>query len=76
MVLPIRRVVAHMQLYAEAPEDARRVIAPSARVEELRVAEEALARMQTQLTGALRQKERLAQLGGLWPRSATTCATS
>ena len=64
MVLPIRRVVAHMQLYAEAPEDARRVIAPSARVEELRVAEEALARMQTQLTGALRQKERLAQLGG------------
>lgn len=63
MVLPIRRVVRHMQAYAEAPEDARRVIEPTAGVVELRVAEEALQRMQTQLTGALRQKERLAQLG-------------
>lgn len=64
LVVPIRRVVQHMQAYAEAPEDARRVIAPTAGVEELRVAEVALASMQTQLTGALRQKERLAQLGG------------
>ncbi|MFT4149190.1 MAG: HAMP domain-containing sensor histidine kinase [Paracoccaceae bacterium] len=64
MVVPIRRVVRHMQAYAEAPEDARRVIAPTARIEELRIAEEALQSMQTQLTGALRQKERLAQLGG------------
>jgi signal transduction histidine kinase len=64
LVQPIRRVVRHMQAYAEAPEDARRVIAPSADVEELRMAEEALQSMQTQLTGALRQKERLAQLGG------------
>ena len=64
LVLPIRRVVRHMQAYAEAPEDARRVIAPTARVEELFLAEEALQSMQTQLTGALRQKERLAQLGG------------
>lgn len=64
LVLPIRRVVRHMQAYAEAPEDARRVIAPTARIEELFLAEEALQSMQTQLTGALRQKERLAQLGG------------
>jgi len=64
LVLPIRRVVRHMSSYAEAPEDARRVIAPTARVQELREAEEALQMMQTQLTGALRQKERLAQLGG------------
>ena len=64
IVLPIRRVVDHMQAYAEAPEDARRVIAPTARVTELRVAEEAMQSMQTQLTGSLRQKERLAQLGG------------
>ncbi len=63
MVLPIRRVVRHMQAYAEAPEDARRVIEPAGNVEELRVAEEALQSMQTQLTGALRQRERLAQLG-------------
>jgi signal transduction histidine kinase len=64
MVAPIRRVVLHMQSYAEAPEDARRVIAPTSRVDELRRAEEAMALMQTQLTSALRQKERLAQLGG------------
>jgi signal transduction histidine kinase len=64
LVQPIRRVVHHMKTYAEAPEDARRVIEPNADVEELRAAEEALQSMQTQLTGALRQKERLAQLGG------------
>jgi signal transduction histidine kinase len=64
MVAPIRRVARHMQAYAEAPEDARRVIEPTATVEELRAAEEALQSLQTQLTGALRQKERLAQLGG------------
>ncbi|WP_309667753.1 HAMP domain-containing sensor histidine kinase [Tabrizicola sp.] len=63
LVVPIRRVVQHMQAYAESPEDARRVIEPTADVEELRAAEEALQSMQTQLTGALRQKERLAQLG-------------
>ncbi len=64
MVLPIRRVVLHMQSYADAPEDARRVIAPTSQVAEVRAAEEAMAMMQTQLTQALRQKERLAQLGG------------
>lgn len=64
LVTPIRRVVHHMQTYAEAPEDARRVIEPNADVEELRAAEVALQSMQMQLTNALRQKERLAQLGG------------
>lgn len=64
LVGPIRRVVRHMQAYAEAPEDARRVIEPNAGVTELRQAEEALQSLQRQLTGALRQKERLAQLGG------------
>lgn len=63
MVRPIARVVEHMTAYAAAPEDARRVIQPTARIRELREAEEALQAMQTQLTGALRQKERLAQLG-------------
>lgn len=63
IVLPIRRVARHMTAYAEAPEDARRVIAPMAQVEELRAAEEAMQSMQKQLTGSLRQKERLAQLG-------------
>ncbi|WP_083444869.1 sensor histidine kinase [Pseudorhodobacter aquimaris] len=63
LVVPIRRVVRHMTLYADAPEDARRVIAPTSGVAEVREAEEALQSLQTQLTGALRQKERLAQLG-------------
>lgn len=64
MVRPIRGVVGHMASYAAAPEDARTIIEPSAGVVELREAEEALHTMQTQLTGALKQKERLAQLGG------------
>jgi len=64
LVKPIKRVVRHMQAYASAPEDARRIITPSAGVTELREAEEALMMMQTQLTGALKQKQRLAQLGG------------
>ncbi|WP_299567512.1 HAMP domain-containing sensor histidine kinase [uncultured Sulfitobacter sp.] len=63
LVNPIERVVSHMQRYAAAPEDARRIIVPSAGVRELRDAEEALMKLQTDLTQALRQKERLAQLG-------------
>jgi signal transduction histidine kinase len=64
LVRPIKGVVTHMQSYAKSPEDARKIITPSAGVKELRDAEEALQMMQTQLTGALKQKERLAQLGG------------
>ncbi|KMK68213.1 HAMP domain-containing sensor histidine kinase [Puniceibacterium sp. IMCC21224] len=64
LVKPIKNVVGHMQRYAESPEDARRIIQPTARVTELREAEDALHALETQLTQALRQKERLAQLGG------------
>lgn len=64
MVRPIRNVVGHMKSYAQSPEDARRTIIPSSRVTELRAAEDALHALQTDLTGALKQKERLAQLGG------------
>ena len=60
---PISGVVRQVASYAEAPEDARRFIIPSARIEELRVAEEAISTMQHQLSSLLRQKERLAQLG-------------
>ncbi|SHM18659.1 hypothetical protein SAMN05443432_105113 [Roseovarius litoreus] len=63
LVKPIKRVVGHMQSYAAAPEDGRRVITPSAGVTELREAEETLQLMQTQLTSSLKQKDRLAQLG-------------
>ncbi|GAB4271496.1 MAG: HAMP domain-containing sensor histidine kinase [Pararhodobacter sp.] len=64
IVAPIRRVIVSMAEYAKAPEDARRIIAPTASVTELRDAEEALQHLQEDLTRALRQKERLAQLGG------------
>lgn len=64
IVAPMRRVVVSMAEYGKAPEDARHIIAPSARVTELREAEETLSEMQHELMQALRQKERLAQLGG------------
>ena len=64
LVKPIKRVVYQMATYAAAPEDSRRIIQPSAGVRELREAEEALKQMETELTQALKQKERLAQLGG------------
>jgi signal transduction histidine kinase len=64
IVTPIRRVIESMAAYAKAPEDARRIIAPNSRVTELREAEEALHNLQEDMTQALRQKERLAQLGG------------
>ncbi|MEM9319858.1 MAG: HAMP domain-containing sensor histidine kinase [Pseudomonadota bacterium] len=63
MVVPIKRVVSHMASYAQAPEDANRIIEVRAGVRELRDAENALQSLQTDLTGALRQRERLARLG-------------
>ena len=63
LLKPIKSVVMDMQNYAAAPEDARRIIVPSASVTELREAEEALLTLETDLTQALRQKDRLAQLG-------------
>ncbi|MEQ9037020.1 MAG: HAMP domain-containing sensor histidine kinase [Silicimonas sp.] len=63
LVAPIKGVVAAMKSYAEAPEDARRIIQPKASVRELNDAELALRSMQTDLTSMLRQRERLAALG-------------
>jgi len=64
LVRPIKGVVGYMQRYARAPEDVRGIIQPQAGVTELREAEEALQMLQTQITQALKQRERLAQLGG------------
>ncbi len=63
LVKPIKGVVSAMKSYAAAPEDARRIIQPTARVRELAEAEHALKSMQTDLTNMLRQRERLAALG-------------
>ncbi len=64
LVRPIKHLVGAIQTYAAAPEDARRIIRPEATIRELREAETALQSLQTQLTHALKQRERLAQLGG------------
>ncbi len=64
LVRPISRVVTSMKAYASAPEDARGVMVPNSSITELREAEETLALMQNQLISALRQKDRLAGLGG------------
>ncbi|WP_017998234.1 HAMP domain-containing sensor histidine kinase [Paracoccus sp. N5] len=63
LLVPIRRVISHMTAYAGAPEDARAIITPTARLAELNEAETALAAMQRTVTSALKQKDRLAQLG-------------
>lgn len=63
ILVPIRRVIAHMKAYAEAPEDPRHIIRPNARLAELNDAETALEAMQKTVTSSLKQKERMAQLG-------------
>lgn len=63
IVKPIQRVIDSMRAYSEAPDDATRIIQPSAGVTELHTAEVTLQKLQTQLTASLKQRERLAQLG-------------
>lgn len=63
LVKPIKGVVSAMKNYAAAPEDARRIITPTASVKELADAEQALKSLQTDLTSTLKQRERLASLG-------------
>jgi len=64
IVRPMGRVVDSMTAYRDDPEDVTRVIIPENDVRELREAETALQDLQVRLTGALRQKDRLAALGG------------
>ncbi len=64
IVRPIQRVVRNMVAYRGDPEDATRIIEPAGGTREIREAEIALREMQQGLTLALRQKERLAALGG------------
>lgn len=63
LVRPIKMLVADMNRFASAPEDARQIVMPSSDVVELRAAEEALHAMEQQLAQSLKQKQRLAQLG-------------
>jgi signal transduction histidine kinase len=63
IVRPVRRLTGNIAEFSSNPEDASRVIRPTDRVDEIGLAEQALARMETTLADELRQKRRLAQLG-------------
>ncbi|MDF1687085.1 MAG: HAMP domain-containing sensor histidine kinase [Parvibaculaceae bacterium] len=63
LVRPMRSLTENMTAFRDHPEDARRVIVPSSRVDEIGVAERELADMQRQLRETLNQKSRLASLG-------------
>src|ERR1700683_2333959 len=62
-VRPMRRITANMMAFRADPENADRIILPSARVDEIGVAERELAPMQAELASMLHQKNRLAALG-------------
>ncbi|KAA5602966.1 sensor histidine kinase [Blastochloris sulfoviridis] len=63
IVRPIRRLAGNMTAFRAHPEDASRVIVPSARTDEVGLAEHELAAMQRQLQSTLQSKSRLAALG-------------
>ena len=63
LVRPMRRLTENMVAFRKSPEDARRVISPSSRDDEIGVAERELALMQREIRTTLNQKDRLASLG-------------
>jgi signal transduction histidine kinase len=63
LVRPMRRITANMMAFRADPENPSRIIAPSARQDEVGVAERELAVMQGDLASMLHQKSRLAALG-------------
>lgn len=63
LVRPMRRLTQSIVGFGAAPEDARQIIAPSGRRDELGLAERELHAMQRDLRQALTQRAHLAQLG-------------
>ena len=63
IVRPVRRLTATMVDFADAPEDASRIVVASNRADEIGVAEAELERMQLEIHGQFQQKSRLAALG-------------
>ena len=63
LVAPLRRLTAAMIAFRENPEDAARVVMPSARDDEMGLAQRELATMQETVRQALRHNARLAALG-------------
>ena len=64
LVRPMRRITGNMVAFRQDPEDARRVMAPSGRADEIGIAERELALMQKEIRATLSQKAHLAALGG------------
>lgn len=63
LVRPMQRLTRNMVAFGENPEDLSRVIAPTARRDEIGIAEHELHGMQSELAAMLQQKSRLAALG-------------
>ena len=63
LVRPMMRITRNMVLYRENPEDTACIIEPSGRTDEIGVAEKELSTLQMQLSGFLREKARLANVG-------------
>lgn len=63
LIRPMRRLAQAMVRYSEDPEDKSRIIEPSGRSDEIGIAEDKLAAMQSHLTESLAQKRHLADLG-------------
>ena len=63
MVRPMRRITDSMARFRADPEDPARIIKPSARSDEIGIAQRELAEMQVGLRDALQQRARLAALG-------------
>ncbi len=63
LVRPMRRMTENMASFRDDPDDAARLMRPSARADEIGFAERELRTMQLGLRAALRQREHLAALG-------------
>jgi signal transduction histidine kinase len=64
LVRPMQRITAAVSAFRAEPENPRTAIVPSGRSDEIGRMERELAHMQENLLAALRQRARLAQLGG------------
>ena len=62
-VRPMRRITEEMVAFRREPENPSRVLVPSARSDEIGIAEQELAAMQADIASMLHQKSRLAALG-------------
>ena len=63
LLTPVKRLTRNMVDFRRNPEDRSRIIVPSARRDEIGLAERELHDMQSELAGTLQQKSRLAALG-------------